>query len=463
MQALKVDISNCIHLRSPPAEFARRVKSELTFDNPDYTNAVRHGRSTRGVPRKIRTYEEQNGDVWLPRGFWQQFNELARSEGYGVDCIDKTASFEPRFPPRSPTMWDYQEPWVRGLLSHDQGIGIAPPGSGKTVMGLEVYARLGQPCLWITHTGRLVRQTRKKAEEMLGIETGIIGKGKTQLEHFTVGMVQTLVRRDLSEYRKKFGLIIVDECHHVPASTFSKVVSALDARYRYGLTATPYRDDQLEKLMFHILGPELAYLDKETLRAAGKLMTPTIIRRPTAFSFPYNPRSRKHNYKALSDTLAGDKTRNCQISTDVLIESSLDKKNICIVLVGRIAHGQALFDLLDPILPGIGFVHSEMSFKKSDEILDNFEAGEVRVLIATYRMLAEGFDYQPANRLFLTAPYKGRTLIEQACGRIERTFPGKTDACVFDYVDKGVGVLNRQAEIRLDIYEANNTPVVTIT
>jgi superfamily II DNA or RNA helicase len=132
------------------------------------------------------------------------------------------------------------------------------------------------------------------------------------------------------------------------------------------------------------------------------------------------------------------------------------------VLVGRIHHGEALFELLDPVLTDVGFVHSKMSIKKSDEALDAFESGKTRVLIATYKMLAEGFDYQPANRLFLTGPYKGRTRIEQACGRIERTYPGKTDAYVYDYVDKFVGVLNRQAEVRLDVYEANDMPVTTV-
>jgi len=463
MPNLRVEVDSVIRLPSIPNDLLKRLKAELTFNNPKYEDALKNGRSTRGIPRKVRSYTEENGNLVLPRGFLSRLGALSSSVGLTLVCKDNTKRFEPQYPPQKLEMWDYQEPWITSLLSSPQGVGIAPPGSGKTIMGLEAYARLGQPCLWITHTGRLVRQTRARARDFLGIETGIIGKGKSQIEHFTVGMVQTLIRRDLEELRDTFGMIIVDECHHVPASTFFTVASAFNARYRIGLTATPYRDDGLEPLIFQTLGPPLAYLDKEVLRSQGRLMTPTVIRRPTSFFFPYNPSNRRFNYKALVDAQAEDTKRNIQITTDVIVESTLSENNVCIVLVGRIAHGETLLEMISPILPGVDFVHSKMSFKKSDAILDSFETGKIQVLIATYRMLAEGFDYQPANRLFLTAPYKGRTLIEQACGRIERTFLGKIDAIVFDYVDRNVGVLNRQAEVRLDIYEANNMPTITRT
>ena len=294
------------------------------------------------------------------------------------------------------------------------------------------------------------------------IEAGLIGAGKADIKHFTVGLVPTLVRRDLSKYKDTFGLIIVDEAHHVPASTFLKVISSFSARYRYGLTATPYREDKLEDLLFSVVGPKRAYLDKEVLRKLGKLVTPTVVRRPTNFYFPYNPTSRKHNYAALSDALAEEFKRNQQIATDVIVESTLNDQNVCIILVGRIPHGDALCEMIEPVLPRTGFVHSKMKTAESDQILDDFENGKLKVLIATYKMLAEGFDYQPSNRMFLTAPVKGRSLIEQAIGRIERAFIGKTSAIVYDYVDHRVGVLNRQADTRRDTYEINNNPVTTL-
>lgn len=610
MSAINIEIRNDITLHGMPGTLTRTIKAELTFNNPMYENAIQHNRTTRGISRKIRTYIENAGILHVPRGYENRLRELILLKNLPASYTYKTALFDPEFPPKKIDLWDYQKPWLKGLLSATQGIGVSPPGSGKTIIGLAAYAHLGQPCLWVTHTGRLVRQTRKKAEEFLGVKTGIIGKGEVDIKHFTVGMVQTLVRRNLEEYRDKFGLIILDECfpagtpidgrpietlkvgdsirsfnewtntldkrpivrlykgrvkslirltmssgkiiictpghpfwtrsgwkragtltfndevldygsqtrlrpglhsvwvgmdsvevlepgsdgrfggvcsdgyvynveveknhtylangmvvhncHHLPAVSFNEVISAFDAHYRYGLTATPYRDDKLEQLMFQVMGPTLATIDKKTLRNKGKLMTPAVIRRPTKFNFPYNPMSRKFNYIALDSALAKNPQRNRQISTDVIVEASLSENNICIVLVGRLSHGEALFDLLSPILPGVGFVHSKMSYKKSDQILDDFESGKLQILIATYKMLSEGFDYQPANRLFLTGSFKARSRIEQACGRIERTFPGKTDARVYDYVDTLVGVLNRQAEIRLDIFEINDMSVITV-
>ena len=326
--AVNIRVNNRIELLDFPAKLAKLVKSELTFDNPAY-----FGRFTRGIPKKIKTFEEVGNNLLLPRGYHDRLEEVIAELQLTAETRWETAQFEPQLPEDSLKMWDYQEPWVKSLLSRNFGVGVAPPGAGKTIMGLELYARLGQPCLWLTHTGRLARQTRSRAESFLGIETGIIGKGKEDIKHFTVGMVQTLVRRDLDELKGKFGLVIVDECHHVPASTFVQVVSAFNAHWLYGLTATPYRDDGLEELIFHCLGPQRSYLDKAILREMGKLMTPTVKRRPTRFAFPYNPASRKFGYPKLCKALIEDKQRNQQIISDVIVEYTRDSRRYCLELV----------------------------------------------------------------------------------------------------------------------------------
>lgn len=444
-----------------PKAFLKKILSELTIDNPDYISALKHGRSVRFTPKYIRTYTEKNGIYTAPRGYELRLRLLAAEQGLELEFEDRTTILEPEFPYQHITLRDYQAPWVEDMLRHTGGMGISPPGSGKTQMGLEIYAQLGQPCLWLTHTKRLAKQSAKRAEDFLGVKVGMFGMGKEHFEHLTVGLVPTLVRRDLEEYKDKFGLIIVDEAHHVPSRTFTEVISSFSARYIYGLTATPYRDDGLEPLMFQMVGPTLASIEKRVLREAGHLMTPTIIRRGTKLDFPYSSMSKKFGYKALEDALAIDEARNRFICNDVIVEAA-GGDNTCIVLVARINHGEQLHNYLKEVFPDTGFVHSEMPQKQSDKILDDFESGSIKILIATYRMLAEGFDYQPSNRLFLTAPVKGRTLIEQACGRVERTHPSKKDVFVFDYVDGRIGVLNRQADIRRDIYDDNDNPVVTL-
>lgn len=465
MPKVRVVIDNKINVYNPPPALSKGVKKELTFPNPAYDDAINFNRTTRGIPKNIRLYEEFNGVLSIPRGSWGSFSNILNELGYQIDVVNNTLLFEPTYPPKEMQLWDYQQPWIEKVLNSTQGIGVAPPGSGKTAMFLYVYSKLGQPCLWLTHTQRLAHQAAESAKNFLGIESGIIGGGKEDIKHFTVGMIPTLARKseeELKVYASKFGMVITDECHHIPAVSSFKVLSAFNARYRYGATATPYREDRLEKIIFDCIGPQLAYLDKEDLRAMGKLMTPSVVRKYTDFYFPYDPSSRKHNYAKLVDAIGEDFRRNKQIATDVIVESTIEDNNVCIVLVGRIPHGEKLLEMIQPVIPECGFVHSNMKRSEGSQILDDFGNGKLRILIATYKMLAEGFDYQPSNRLFLTAPFKGRSLIEQACGRIERAFPGKTSAIVFDYVDVKIGVLTRQAETRLDIYEMNNNPVSTL-
>lgn len=338
---------------------------------------------------------------------------------------------------------------------------IVTHNSGKTICGLEMYLRIGQPCLWLTHTIGLAEQVAERLFEFSGEEAGFIGAGKVDIKHFTVGIIPTLCRRDLSEYKDLFGMVIVDECHHVPAATFNNVTSSFNAHYRFGLTATPYREDGLQDILFLTMGPIVTTISKQYLRDIGMLMTPTIIRRPTNFDFPYNNRVKKFNYKALEKALGADLTRNEIIATDVIVEATINN-NICIVLVGTIDHGEEMMRILSDIIPNIGLIHSKQTPKFRKEVRVKFGNGELSVLIATYKMLAEGFDYKPTNRLFLTAPFKGRILIEQACGRIERISEGKKDAIVYDYVDNNLRVLKEQSEVRMDVYEASNNNVITM-
>ncbi len=461
MTPLPFRLENEIVVPWLPHGLGQEVKRQLTFENPEYKEAKTFGRSVRGVAQYIRFYQSVGNAYRLPRGFLRDFMQLLHREDYTPVIEDLTPSFTRQTFRDDIELRPYQLGWVDDLLSETQGIGVAPPGAGKTICGLELYARIGQPCLWLTHTKGLARQVAKRLKSFMGEEAGFIGDGKEELRHFTVGLVPTLVRRDLSEIVKLFGLIIVDEAHHAPAHTFDRVISQFWARYRYGLTATPYREDGLEPLMFHSIGPTMAQITRPELRALGALVTPTVHRRTTKFWFPYNSKVKEANYKALEEALMYDDARNDLIMQDVSLEA-MAESNTCIVLVSRIEHGEILRERISKIHDGVGLTHSKMSPKKAYQVIDDFSEGKVRILIATYKMLAEGFDYPPANRLFLVGPHRGRTLIEQASGRVERPWPLKLDALIYDYVDPNVLPLLNQAEARLDVFYANDIPVVNL-
>jgi superfamily II DNA or RNA helicase len=420
--------------------------------------ATNFGRPTRGIKKNIQNYTEDGKILNAPRGYLNRLLKVIEQQGHQANEIWATVQHQPTFPPKSIKLRDYQGPWVDNVLLCNQGIGQAPAGSGKTQCALEIYARLGQPCLWLTHTNRLMIQSAQRARDCLGIEPGFIAAGKANPAHFTVALVQTMISLPEDYLSDYFGLIIVDEVHHSPADQMSKVISRFNAHYKYGITATPYRSDGLETLMFQHFGDILATIDRKQLRDAGHLLTSDIIQRPTTFNYPYNPTSYKFGYKQLEKALYKDKNRNALIIGDVLVEAT-NENNTCIVLVKTIEHGEELYSDLSIILggesvdDGVGLVHSKMPAKRQALVFERFSAGKLRVLVATYRMLAEGFDYQPTNRIFLTAPVVDRSLIEQACGRGERSSPGKRDAFVFDYTDPKVSVLNRQASDRVEIYK----------
>lgn len=452
-----VDVSNVIRLYNLPAHISLVIQTELSFENPKYITAARVGRSTRGIPKRIKSYKLHKNYLTVQRGYLDRLFQLLADHNIDPEVHWNTTIFEPTRLDNSIQLRSYQQTWFQDLSEFHQGVGVAPPGAGKTILALQLYASLGQPCLWLTHTNRLAKQVAEAVRNLFGVEPGFIGAGKESFGHFTVGLIPTLVRRDLSEIKDKFGLVILDEAHHAPSTTFTDVLSQFSAHFRYGVTATPYRDDGLEPLMFDVLGPQRSFIDRATLRDLGYLMTPTVYKIPTNFQYDWLPGT---SFKQLEKDLSENEERNRQICTDILVESTADERNVCIVLVSRIPHMEVFHEMLDPLLPGVGYVHSKMSAKKADEALNNFEAGNYKVLIATYKMLAEGFDYPPSNRLFLTAPYKGRTLVEQATGRVERVAEGKTDAVVYDYADVNVGVLENQARIRQEIFEENNNPVI---
>jgi len=462
MTPLSFRLENEIVIPQLPFGLVQEVKRRLTFENPEYKKAQQFGRSVRGISQFIRFYHTIGDEFRLPRGFFRDFMQLLHEHDYTPVIQDLTSSFAPKkFPHSALALRDYQIPWVEGLLSDTQGLGVGPPGSGKTAVALALYERLGQPCLWLTHTKGLARQVAKRLKSFLGEEAGFIGDGKEDLRHFTVGLVPTLVRRDLSEIVKLYGLVIIDEVHHQPSVSFTQVANQFWARYRYGLTATPYREDGLEPLMFAAIGPTLASITRRELRAVGALITPTVYRRRTKFSFPYDHQVKETNYKALEEALTHDDDRNDQIMQDVSLEA-MAESNTCIVLVSRIEHGEILREKISQVHEEVGLTHSKMAPKKAYQVIDDFSEGKIRILIATYKMLAEGFDYPPANRLFLVGPHRGRTLIEQASGRVERPAPGKINALIYDYVDSNLIVLSNQAESRLDVFEANDIPVVNI-
>lgn len=232
--------------------------------------------------------------------------------------------------------------------------------------------------------------------------------------------------------------VLSSNCHHCPASTFMQVIGLLNPYYLYGLTATPYRRDKLEKLMFQTIGEERVTISPATVESHGGIIIPTIrykgISSPTVTGNNIQPILKKH----IVDNVA----RHRLIAGDVLAEAV--RGNFCIVISDRREHCESLHELIQAAWPKSSIATGKYSRKYVDEQVRKYNDGEITVLTTTFALLGEGFDVPFLNRAFIAFPFRAENKAEQLIGRVQRSYPGKKDAVVYDYVDVNIGVLANQ-------------------
>jgi superfamily II DNA or RNA helicase len=337
----------------------------------------------------------------------------------------------------------YQSKAVSNLISIPEGILVSPAGSGKTVMGLSIIPMVGQPTLWLTHTGPLASQAIERAKSFLpGIgNVGMLGVGEWIIgDILTVGMVQTLIRRldELYKIRNNFGVLICDECHRAAARTFLDVIGQFNPYFLYGLKATPKRRDRLEPLMYQALGKSKTVITIDEVSSTGGIIVPEVKCR-----FVNSKRVNSNKIQQiLNQHIVNNEKRNKMIVDDVLAEA--EDGRFCIVVSERRNHCEILYNLLKELWPKTGIATGKYSKKHVQEQVRAFNEGEITLLIATTSLLGEGFDVPFLDRAFLAMPFRSEVKTEQVIGRIQRSYPGKESAIVYDYIDKNIGVLENQ-------------------
>ena len=240
--------------------------------------------------------------------------------------------------------------------------------------------------------------------------------------------------------------ILVHNCHHTPASTFRELVDRCPAKYRFGLTATPEREDGLSALLELFLGPPVAEVTHEELVAAGVLKLPEIRTVETSFAFPY---ASAEDYARMLDTLVRDDARNTLVADLVTTEASNGK--LCLVLSGRVDHCETLCGMLRARGVQAELLTGSVKKDRRTELLAAARAGQVPVLVAT-TLADEGLDLPRLSRVFLAYPGRARGRTVQRLGRLMRPHAEKTDAALFDFVDRKVPLLRRHHLERRKLY-----------
>ena len=335
-----------------------------------------------------------------------------------------------------------------------------PAGSGKTQTALEIIARLKLKTLWITHTIDLLNQSYDRAKNNFAdIGLGKIANGKIEIgTHITFATVQTLKSIDLQEYADTWDCIIVDECHRVcgtpaKAGMFYKVINKLVARYKYGLTATPYRNVKgTEKAMFSLLGKTIIELDKDVI--GSRIVPAMIIKQYTNFYEIPNECldiDGTIKYAKLTTALSEDEERNN------LILSILTKctNNYTLVLADRV---NQLYSLQEKI--GYGNVIDGKTKKDiREKAIEEVRTGKQKVLFATYGLAKEGLDIPRLDRLILASPHRDKATVIQSIGRIERKFENKKKPICYDLVDP-IKYFENMYKTRKSYYRKNNNEII---
>jgi len=411
-----------------------RITSDLTMSNPQFEDACRHGRWTGNIPKTLTFYHRDNDHLILPRGYIGRLNTLLE-QGERVQVDDRTRILPPVDFHFTGALRPYQVEAVAKVLQRRQGVLEMPAGAGKTVTALVIIAARKQPSLVIVHTKELMYQWKERALQFLDLdpdEVGMIGDGHMHVgPRLTVGIVNSLYRC-ADEVSPHIGNLVVDECHHMPARTFTEAVRAFDARFLLGLSATPYRRDRLNRLIYLYLGDRVHQVLPSTLQQRGYILRARLVVRNTDFDY----REVADNYQECMSALAWDPDRNRLIVHDVLEEVQSGTPGIALVISDRVAHCERLYHAIHTQGIETRLMTGTMSSReRADTVLDLNE-GKARVLIATASLLGEGFDLKTLSALFLAMPIKFSGRVKQYVGRVLRVAEGKREPLIYDYVDR---------------------------
>ena len=438
------------HLTGVSESLLTVLKDNLTIDNPKYRDARKYGRWVgKNFEQKLFFYEMNGTTISFPRGYAGQAVTLCRKYmGRGPEIEDRRrrlAEIDFHF---QGELRQYQQDAVEDALRKHFGVLVASTGSGKTVMALAIAARRRQPTLILVHSRELMYQWQERVKQFLGIKAGLIGDSKFAIRPLSIAIVNT-ARKRLAEIVPCFGHLIVDECHRVPATLFTRVVKEFDSYFMLGLSATAYRrEDGLTRLIYLFMGDRVHQVDAEKLTASGAVLKPLFIQRPTGFKYVF-----RGNYQAVMNALTKNELRCQQIVEDIYSEAQTTD-GIILVVSDRVAHCLKLAGMLEKKGLQASVLTGKLPMAERTEIVASIHRGGLKVLIATLQLVGEGFDAAGLSTLFLTTPIKFTGRLRQVIGRVLRPASGKQPK-VIDYVDEHVGVLRNSARIRRQAYEVD--------
>lgn len=457
---MNVNVSNVLTLTDYPPNAIKWCEKELTLPNPEYSKKLRMHLWLGNTPKYLSLYEKRGDSLVLPFGTLRRVAEFAPrdteySSGFAeVSLVDYQGCEVPLYP--------YQRDAVAGAYQGKYGILRSPAGSGKTQMGIALVKRFGRRALWLTHTLDLLNQSKQRAEEYIDPSLiGTVTEGKVNIgSGITFATIQTMCKLDLAQYQNYWDVIIVDECHRCAGTPtamtqFFRVLNALSARHKIGLSATVHRSDGMIAATYALLGEILYTVPEEAV--GDKIMKVGIQPVSTGIGLSHKCLNTDGtlNYARLVTYLTDNPYREA-IIINALKQNA---ERSCLVLSDRLNHLEHLMSWLPADMQAYAvMVNGKMTSKRGkaerEKAIEDMRTGRKKYLFATYSLAKEGLDIPRLERLFLTTPQKDYAVITQSVGRIARAFNGKDAPICYDFVDDA-GYLVKAYKKRCSIYRKN--------
>ncbi|HYB22660.1 MAG TPA: DEAD/DEAH box helicase family protein, partial [Solirubrobacteraceae bacterium] len=287
--SVSATLAQCVYVREGdlPPVLLDAMRRLAVFSNPRFLELQAMRMSTSRTPRVIACFEHTDGFLVLPRGCRQALENLLAGLDVKLELSDERTTGKPLHTRFTGTLSPEQEEAAAAVLAQDLGVLCAPPGLGKTVIAARLIAARGRSTLVLVHRKPLLEQWVKRLGEFLDLPPeaiGTIGGGRGKPTGVVdVAMVQSLARhKTLDELLARYGHVIIDECHHVPAVTTERVLRAAPARFVTGLTATPKRRDGHHAIIAMQCGPVRHTISVDAVRTSRQLAQ-RVVRRDTLF------------------------------------------------------------------------------------------------------------------------------------------------------------------------------------
>lgn len=437
------------------------------FPNPHWHELERVHRSTWNIARFVDKSRLLARYVRLPRGCWDELISLLSGHSIEPQISDERNQGTPlpfRF---SGELRSEQKTALKALISEEVGVLHAPPGFGKTVTAAAVISKRGRSTLVIVHTTDLLRQWQSRLAEFLSVEKkdiGTLGGGRKRrlTGKLDIAGVRSLAKLDdeaLVGVLKHYGQIIVDECHHAGAASHTRVLEVADARYVLGLTATPKRRDGLEPVVFMNCGQVRHRVSESESTTIDQVLEPLEWR-----GIPDTPPD-----GLIQDVLSAvaDDVERTRMIAAAVVESWRQGRKV-LVLTERRGHIDGLLKQISEIAGDALFepfvLHGKLTSRVRRETvarLDALDENQPRCLVATGKLIGEGFDHPPLDTVVFAMPFAWRGTLQQYLGRLARASKGKQDVRVIDVHDTGHPMLESMWRKRQRGYRALGWRVAT--